>query len=227
MGTPVPFIVTDIDRETGTPVVSRIQALPIVQARFLKSVKAGDIVSGTVTGVIPENKIVFVEVQGYSCMIPPNEWDLNSVSDLREVVMIGSEVEAKVMDIIPIKDIHGEDSDHDFEFRIRLSRRQLQQQARVMKWNDIEQYHRVNDHVLAKVVAKAPGPNSYLIELASSGIVIVGNLQYPLSEQFRYGLPLGLKVQAQIANLDKAKMVGKARIYRIDPSLQSAFTSGF
>lgn len=230
MGTPVPFIVTDIDRETGVVVVSRVQAIPIVQNTFLKNVKEGDIVRGTVTGVRNDSKLVFVEVQGVPCLVPPGEWDLNSITDLREVVMIGGEVELKVTAIEKINKSGDEGADSDFEYRLRLSRKEIQKEYRAQKWDHIEQYHSVADHILAKVVAKTPnGPNTYLIELASTGIVILGNLQYPLSQQFKYGLPLGLRVQAQITSLDKVKRVGRARIYRIDPTLQTAgaFGSGF
>ncbi|CAG7651203.1 S1 RNA-binding domain-containing protein [Paenibacillus allorhizosphaerae] len=229
MGTPVPFLVTDIDRDTGIAIVSRVQAIPIIQQQFLKNVKEGDIVRGTVTGVRNDAKLVFVEVQGVPCMVPPGEWDLNSITDLREVVMIGSEVEVKVTNVDKINK-EGDDADSDFEYRIRLSRKEIQKEYRAQKWDQIEQYHSVGDHALAKVVAKTQnGPNTYLIELQSTGIVILGNLQYPLSQQFKYGLPLGLRIQAQITSLDKVKRVGRARIYRIDPTLQTAgaFGSGF
>jgi ribosomal protein S1 len=223
LGTQVPFIVKEVDRENGLVVVSRIEALPIIQNRFLKNVQIGDVMRGTVTGILHEHNIVFVEMDGYPCMIPPGQWDGVPVSDLREVVAIGSEVDCK---ILSIEKVDESEKNVDVEYRIRVSRRDVLKDEKAMIWDVIENHHAKGDNVLGKIVGKTKAPNQYLIELASSGIVILGNLQAPLSQQFKYDLPQGLKVQAEIISLDKEKRQGKARIFRIDPTLQATVGRG-
>jgi hypothetical protein len=221
IGTRTPFVVKDIERESGVVIVSRVEAIPLVQSRFLKLVREGDVVRGTVTGLKPEFNLVFVEVEGFPCMVGSGEWDLNPISDLREVVAIGTEVECKVTSIKKYEE--GEDKgEWEFDYRIRLSRRALLSDEKGRVWDDIEKHHQRGEFVLAKIVARLAGQNSYLIEITSSGIVVLGNLQNPLSQQYRYGLPQGLQVHAQLTKLDKEKRQGKARIFRIDPTLQSA-----
>jgi ribosomal protein S1 len=224
LGTYVHFIVKEIDADTNSVIVSRVEALPIIQNRFLKNVKPGDIVRGTVTGLLPEHNIVFVELEGYPCMVPPGQWDSVPISDLREVVAIGSEVECKITSIEKAE----EKDNIDVEYRIRVSRREVLNDEKAKIWSEIENHHAKGDTVLGKIVGKTKAPNMYLIELASSGVVILGNLMSPLNQQYKYGLPQGLKVQAEIISLDKEKRQGKSRIFRIDPTLQSAMgRSGF
>jgi ribosomal protein S1 len=224
LGTYVHFIVKEIDAETNSVIVSRVEALPIIQNRFLKNVEVGDVVRGTITGLLHEHNIVFVELDGYPCMIPPGQWDSIPISDLREVVTIGSEVECKITSIEKAE----EKDNIDVEYRIRVSRREVLNDEKAKTWAVIENHHAKGDTVLGKIVGKTKAPNMYLIELASSGVVILGNLQSPLNQQYKYGLPQGLRVQAEIISLDKAKRQGKARIFRIDPTLQSAMgRSGF
>ncbi len=226
LGTEIPFVVKDITAE-GYVIVSRVEAMPLVQNRFVKHAKEGDIVRGSVTGMIPENNIVFVEVQGFPCMVGPGEWDMNPITDLREVVAIGMDVEVKITSIKKIGE-DGEDLDKEWEFdyKIRVSRRAVLREAVNKVWDEIENYHREGDNVLAKIVAQAPGPNSWLVKLAKSGIVIIGNLQRPLNEKYKH-LPQGLQVHVVIRNLDKQKREGKSRIFRIDPTLKSTMENGF
>ena len=220
MGTTVPFIVKEIDPVNNVVIVSRVEAIPIITRKFLSVAKEGDVVRGSVTGVWAEKNIVFAEVHGYPCIIPPGEWDLNLVTDLTEVTGIGDEIEAKIINIEEV----GADEDYDFSHRIRLSRKAVLREARNQVWSNVEQFHSIGENVVAKVVAKAPGVNSWLIEIKSSGIVIIGNLQAPLNQKFKY-LPQGLHVHAQIQDLNKAEQRGKARIFRIQQTIGSS--SGF
>lgn len=220
LGTPVPFLVKDIDLDSGIVVVSRVAAMPLVQKRFLKLVKVGDVVKGTVTGILGDRGIVFVEVQGYPCVIPPGQWE-KGMYDLKETVAIGSEVECRVT-LIEKRPEQDNNTEDDFEYKIRLSRADLIKDENGRKWDEIDRYHSVKDNVLAKIVGKPnQNPSNYLIELASSSLVIYAHLDATLSKQYPYGLPQGLKVQAQIVFLNPEKRHGKARIFRIDPTLQS------
>lgn len=215
MGTPVPFLVKEINTDTGVVEVSRISALPIISKRFLSLVNKGDTVQGVVTGVLNEKSIVYLEVEGVPAMIPPGEWGMQQMTNLREAVPIGTEVEVKITDISDAKD----DPEWEWDVKIRASRRELLKDERDRVWGRIDEIHMKGENVVAKIVAKEKGANSYLIEVISSGIIIMGNLQKPLSDQFRYNLPQGLTVHAQIVSLDKENKRGKARIFRIDPTL--------
>ncbi len=219
LDTPVPFIVKDINIETGIVEVSRVEALPIIAGRFLSKVKEGDIVHGVVSGVINDKNIVYVDINGFPAMVPPGEWAMHQIVNLREMVPIGTEVEVKVTNIVDAKD----DEDWEWDIKLRVSRRALLKEERDLKWQIIDTIHTPDERVVAKIVAKAPGKNSYLIQVVSSGIVIIGNLQKPLSEQYRYSnLPQGLTVQAVIQSLDKENQRGKARIFRLNPTANQA-----
>jgi ribosomal protein S1 len=233
LSTTIPFIIIDTRTINGEEVWigSRIQALPIVQKRFLKFVSEGDTVLGTVTGVLDEKQLVYVEVQGFPCLIPPGEWDLHPVTVLSEVVAVGSQIDIQIMSIENIAEKKAADSkklkpdtdderdaNWEYDFKIRVSRRSLLKDEKARMWDEIEKFHMKGDSVVGKIVHKLPSRSSYLIELAKSGIVIMGNLQDPLNNKYRNGLPQGVEVHAEILSLDQNTKTGRARIFRVDPS---------
>ncbi|SDO15542.1 S1 RNA binding domain-containing protein [Paenibacillus sp. yr247] len=226
--TSVPFIVKNITPD-GHVIVNRIEALPIVSRAFIRNVSEGDIVTGTVTGVTANN-VVFVDIQGVPCLIPPQEWDSSRPINLREFVKVGTELDLQVLTIqeLPKKESEGEsevegvtdNKSWEFGYRVRLSRKAVMSEEISRIWDRIEDHYTVGDSTVAKIVGFAQGMNSYFLELPK-GLVIVGNLQNNLRRQYGGGLPPGLKVHVTIERMNKEQRRGKAKIFKLDPTLQS------
>ncbi len=230
--TPVPFIVKRITPE-GNVIVSRTEALPWVARNFIRNYSVGDLVTGTVSGVT-ENNLVFVDVSGVPCIIPPQEWSQNRPANLREFLRVGTELELKILSIDELKkdsDELKEESEEskentenvttEFGYRVRLSRKAILDDEKEKIWDNIEEYYNPGDTTVAKVTGYAAGQNSFFLELPR-GLVILGNLQSNLRRQYGGSLPLGLKVHINILRMDKATRRGKAKIFKIDPTLQSS-----
>jgi len=99
MHTEVPFVVNTILEDENIVLVSRREAIPKVVQQFHNTVRKGDVVKGIVTGVL-DNNLVFLNVNGFPCLIPQSEWDIRRIRKLKEVLPVGTEVEAQVLDII-------------------------------------------------------------------------------------------------------------------------------
>ncbi|MCM3402998.1 MULTISPECIES: S1 RNA-binding domain-containing protein [Cytobacillus] len=207
VSTTVPFIVKDI--KDGVVSVSRIEALGKVAKQFVDSVKIGDRVKGTVTGV-NDNGLVYVEVQGYPCLIPPEEWDFKRTQNLRELLSLGTVVEANV---ITIDNLEG--SEEKIDYRIRLSRKSVIQEEMNSIWDNIEDHYQVGDFVSFKVTGQASGFNSYYCEL-SNGISLIGNLTTTLRNKHNDYLPPGTLCKGSIKFLDKNKKRGKITIQQVE-----------
>ncbi|WP_150274120.1 S1 RNA-binding domain-containing protein [Paenibacillus tepidiphilus] len=222
--TPVPFLVKRITPE-GNVIVSRTEALPWVARNFIRNYSVGDFVTGTVSGVT-ENNMVFVDVSGVPCIIPPQEWSQNRPMNLREFLRVGTELELKILSIDELKKepVDGEESTEnvttEFGYRVRLSRKAILDEEKEKIWDKIEEYYNPGDTTVAKVTGYASGQNSFFLELPK-GLVILGNLQSNLRRQYGGTLPLGLKVHVNILRMDKATRRGKAKIFKVDPTLQS------
>ncbi|RJG21339.1 S1 RNA-binding domain-containing protein [Paenibacillus thiaminolyticus] len=222
LGTKVPFLVKSITPD-GHVIVSRLEAIPKVVKRFLRTVNEGDTVRGTVTGVL-ENGLVFVEVEGFPCLIPPGEWDYVKIPNLEEMIRIGSQIEAKVINIeeyTPNETDNEKEREVEFGYRIRLSRKSVLNEEVAKIWHEIEEHYAPGDQTEAKIVGFGPGYNTYFLELPKR-VVILGNLRTTLRRQYGQNLPSGLKVHVEIRSMDKEKRKGRATIFRIDPTLQQS-----
>ncbi|MGI2295603.1 hypothetical protein [Paenibacillus sp. GXUN7292] len=217
LNTPVPFLVTDINDNSEIVQVSRIRALPIKLRQFQNKVKVGDIARAIVTGTPANSSVVYVDIDGMPAMIRPGEWGLQPIRNLSEVIRIGAEIDVMITDITPVED----DEDWEFAIKVYCSRRQVLVASLDEKWSRIDEVHTVGENVVAKVVGKLEGRNNYLIQIVSSNIVIFANMQRQLAEEYRFGLPQGMLVHAEILRLNKEDKRGKARIFRIDPSYQT------
>jgi len=213
VSTNVPFIVKDI--KDGVVTVSRVEALKKIVKEFVEKVRVGDRVKGTVTGV-SDTGLVYIEVQGYPCLIPPEEWDVKRVSNLREVLPTGTMVEAKVISI----DKLSEEKDEKIDYRIRLSRKQIIEQKIDEIWENIEEHYRVNDFVSVKITGQASGFNSYYCEL-SNGISLIGNLNNVLRNKHNDYLPPGTLCKGTIKFLDKERKRGKILIQQVEANFAS------
>ncbi|OIJ09454.1 hypothetical protein BKP35_16500 [Anaerobacillus arseniciselenatis] len=207
VSTTVPFIVKDL--KDGVVSVSRIEALKKVSKQFVESVKIGDRIKGTVTGV-SDNGLVYVEVQGYPCLIPPEEWDFKRVQNLRELLSLGTIVEANV---ISIDKLNG--SEEKIDYRIRLSRKSILQEEMDSIWDNIDSHCRVGDFISFKVTGQASGYNSYYCEL-SNGISLIGNLTSNLRNKHNDYLPPGTLCKGTIKFIDKKKKRGKINIQQVE-----------
>lgn len=207
VSTTVPFIVKDI--KDGVVSVSRVEALEKVAKQFVESVKVNDRVKGTVTGV-SDNGLVYVEVQGYPCLIPPEEWDFKRVQNLRELLPLGSVVEANVISIDKL-----DGNDEKIDYRIRLSRKTVVQEEINSIWDNINDHYQVGDFVSFKITGQASGFNSYYCEL-SNGISLIGNLTTNLRNKHNDYLPPGTLCKGTIKFLDKKKKRGKITIQQVE-----------
>jgi ribosomal protein S1 len=207
VSTTVPFIVKEI--KDGIVSVSRIEALEKVAKQFVDSVKIGDRVKGTVTGV-SENGLIYVEVQGFPCLIPPEEWDYKRVQNLREILSLGTVVETNVISIDKL-----ENQNDKINYRIRLSRKAVIQEEMNNVWDSVEEHHRVGDFVSFKVTGQASGFNSYYCELPN-GISLIGNLTTNLRNKHNDYLPPGTLCKGSIKFLDKNKKRGKITIQQVE-----------
>lgn len=207
VSTTVPFIVKEI--KDGIVSVSRIEALGRVAKQFVESVKINDRIRGVVTGV-SDNGLVYVEVQGYPCLIPPEEWDAKRIQNLREIVPHGTIVEANVISIDKL-----EGHEESVEYRIRLSRKAVIQEEMNNIWENIEDHYRVGDFISFKITGQASGYNSYYCEL-SNGISLIGNLTAKLRNKHNDYLPPGTLCKGSIKFLDKKKKRGKVNIGQVE-----------
>jgi ribosomal protein S1 len=225
--TRVPFLVKNITVD-GAVIVSRVDAIPLVAKNFIRTVSEGDLVTGFVTGVM-DNNLVFVDVQGVPCLIPPQEWDSVRTTNLREFVKVGTELDLKVLTIEEMPQKEGTDGEEhaegtkqaEFGYRVRLSRKAVVDEEKAKLWDNIEEHYSRGDTTVARITGFGSGQNSYFLELPK-GIVILGNLQTNLRRQYGGSLPRGLKVHVEIVQMDKEKRRGKARIFKLDPTLQSS-----
>lgn len=227
--TQVPFIVKNITPD-GNVIVSRKEAIPIVSKNFIRTVNVDDIVTGFVTGVT-ENNLVFVDVKGVPCLIPPTEWDSVRTTNLRDFLKIGTELDLKVLTIEEMNPKSEEETDKEvqesskktseFGFRVRLSRKAILNEEMVKMWDRIEDYYSRGDTTVARIIGFGQGHNSYFLELPK-GLIIMGNLQQNLKRQYGGSLPAGLKVHVEIVSMDKESRRGKARIFKLDPTLQAS-----
>jgi len=227
--TSVPFIVKQITSD-GSVIVSRIEAIPIVSRNFIRNHEVGDMVTGSVTGVT-ENNLVFVDVEGVPCIIPPQEWDHVRTQNLREFVRLGTELDLKIISIdeLPKRDEQQESETTEgtskttveFGYRVRLSRKAVLNEGIGKIWDNIEDHYTKGDTTVAKITGFGTGHNSYFLELPK-GIVILGNLQNNLRRQYGGSLPPGLKVHVEIEKMNKESRRGKAKIFKLDPTLQSS-----
>jgi ribosomal protein S1 len=207
VSTTVPFIVKEIkDRVVS---VSRIEALGKVAKQFVEIAKIGDRVKGTVTGV-SDNGLVYVEVQGYPCLIPPEEWDFKRVQNLRELLSLGAVIEANVITIDKL-----EGNEEKIDYRIRLSRKAVVQEEMNSIWHNIEDHYRVGDFISFKVTGQASGFNSYYCEL-TNGISLIGNLTTNLRNKHNDYLPPGTLCKGTIKFIDKNKKRGKINIQQVE-----------
>lgn len=207
VSTTVPFIVKEI--KDGIVSVSRLEALEKVAKQFVDSVKIGDRVKGTVTGV-NDNGLVYVEVQGYACIIPPEEWDFKRVQNLKEMLQLGTVVEANVISIDKL-----EKTEDKVDYRIRLSRKAVVQEEMHNVWENIDEHYRVGDFISFKVTGQATGFNSYYCEL-SKGISLIGNLTTNLRNKYNDYLPAGTLCKGTIKFIDKNKQRGKITIQQVE-----------
>ncbi|RTR28101.1 S1 RNA-binding domain-containing protein [Robertmurraya yapensis] len=207
VSTTIPFIVKEI--KDGIVSVSRIEALEKVAKQFVDSAKIGDKVKGTVTGV-NENGLVFVEVQGYPCIVPPEEWDFKRVQNLRELLQLGTVVEANIISIDKL-----EKPEEKVDYRIRLSRKAVLQDEIDTVWVNIEDHFRVGDYVSFKVTGQAKGFNSYYCEFPK-GVSLIGNLTTNLRNKHNDYLPPGTLCKGTIKFLDKNKKRGKVTIQQVE-----------
>lgn len=207
VSTTVPFIVKEI--KDGVVSVSRIEALIKVSKQFCEAVKIGDRVKGTVTGV-SENGLVYVEVNGYPCLIPPEEWDLKRVQNLRELLSLGTVVEANVISIDKL-----DGNEEKIDYRIRLSRKSILQEKMNNIWENIEDHVRVGDFISFKVTGQASGYNSYYCELSNS-ISLIGNLTTNLRNKHNDYLPPGTMCKGTVKFVDKKKKRGKITIQQVE-----------
>ncbi|MYL35486.1 S1 RNA-binding domain-containing protein [Pontibacillus yanchengensis] len=212
MQTRVPFTVKDItEDENGSVItVSRIEGLKKVAEQFIQSVREGDVVKGTVTGV-DDNGLVFLEVNGYPCIIPPGQWSIERPPNLKETTPIGTVVEAKVLTVDALENKQKTSVSH----RVRLSRRDLQINELEERWKNIDAYYKPNDNVSVKITGQAVGHNSYFCELPN-GISIIGNLTSPLRDKYNDYLPPGVKATGVIKFLDKDNRRGKMIIRKVE-----------
>jgi ribosomal protein S1 len=208
VSTTVPFIVKEI--KDGIVSVSRIEALEKVAKQFVDSVKIGDRVKGTVTGV-NDNGLVYLEVQGFPCLVPPEEWDVKRVQNLRELLPLGTVVEANVISIDKLDNQEGS----KVSYRIRLSRKSVVQQEMNSIWENIEGVYQVGDFISFKITGQASGFNSYYCEL-SNGISLIGNLTTNLRQKHNDYLPPGTLCKGSIKFLDKNKKRGKITIQQVE-----------
>jgi len=250
--TEVPFIVKSIEEELDIVRVSRVEAIPRVAQAFLNRVKEGEVVTGTVTGVL-DNNCVFLDVDGFPCMIPPTQWDLRKINKLRELLPLGTEVHAKVLNIEKYdgsKKTHTEtdgtgksvkssantdemgdeeertNSAEEFGYRVTLSRRAMREVERENFWLEIEKHHNVGDRTAVTVAGIAPGENSYYCELPS-GITLIGNLNATLRKKYSGKLPPGIKCHAEIKRIDKNTKRGKVLIFRVEPNYAALMNHAF
>lgn len=207
VSTTVPFIVKEI--KDGIVSVSRIEALGKVAKQFVDNVKVTDRVKGIVTGV-SDNGLVYVEVQGFPCLIPPEEWDFKRVHNLRELLPLGTVVEANVISI----DKQEGDEDKP-NYRIRLSRKAVIQEEMNNIWDHVEDHYQVGDFISFKVTGQANGFNSYYCELPK-GISLIGNLTTNLRNKHNDYLPPGTLCKGTIKFLDKKKKRGKLTIQQVE-----------
>ncbi len=207
VSTSVPFIVKEI--KDGIVSVSRIEALEKVAKQFVDSVKVGDRVKGTVTGV-NDNGLVYVEVQGYPCIIPPEEWDFKRVQNLKELLPLGMVVEVNVLSIDKL-----DNKDEKIGYRIRLSRKAVAQDEVNNVWENIDDYYRVGDFISFKVTGQASGFNSYYCELPKS-VSLIGNLTTNLRNKHNDYLPPGTVCKGTIKFIDKKKQRGKITIQQVE-----------
>jgi ribosomal protein S1 len=208
VSTTVPFIVKEI--KDGIVSVSRIEALEKVAKQFVDSVKIGDRVKGTVTGV-NDNGLVYIEVQGFPCLVPPEEWDVKRVQNIRELLPLGTVVEANVISIDKLDNQEGS----KVGYRIRLSRKSVVQEEMNSIWENIEDIYQVGDFISFKITGQASGFNSYYCEL-SNGISLIGNLTTNLRQKHNDYLPPGTLCKGSIKFLDKNKKRGKITIQQVE-----------
>ncbi|WP_158630128.1 S1 RNA-binding domain-containing protein [Cohnella sp. AR92] len=229
--TEVPFIVKQVTPD-GHVIVSRLEAIPRVAKTFIRNHSEGDMVTGYVTGVTANN-LVFVDVEGVPCLIPPQEWDHVRTTNLREFLKIGTELDLKILTIdeLPKREEEAEAGEEattgasttaaEFGYRVRLSRKAVLDEEKAKLWENIEDHYTRGDTTVAKITGFGSGQNSYFLELPK-GIVILGNLQSNLRRQYGGSLPQGLKVHVEIVSMDKQNRRGRARIFKLDPTLQSS-----
>ncbi|MFD2216569.1 hypothetical protein [Metabacillus endolithicus] len=206
--TRVPFIVMEVTDEVVS--VSRIAALRRVAQEFTESVKIGDRVQGTVTGVSDKN-VVYLEVQGYPCIIPPEEWDIRRSTNLRETVPVGTVLEVEILTISRLEN----EGEQNLPYRIRLSRKALIKNEKEAIWESIEDHYKVGDYIGFKITGQAPGYNSYYCETAS-GINLIGNLNRRLRDRYNDYLPPGVQAKGEIRFLDKKGKRGKILINQVE-----------
>jgi hypothetical protein len=217
--TRVPFVVTEVADEFVS--VSRVAALKRVAQEFVDHVKIGDRVQGTVTGVSEKN-VVYLEVQGYPCIIPPDEWDVKRVSNLSELVFIGTVLEAEVLTITPMEEEVG----RSVPFRIRLSRKALLKNEAEAIWDNIENHYKPGDAVGFKITGQAAGYNSYYCELAN-GIILIGNLTSALRTRYNDYLPPGIQAKGTIRFIDKSNKRGKILINQVEANFANLLNKRF
>ncbi len=251
--TRVPFLVTSINEAESIVLVSRVEAIPRIVNRFLDNVRVNDIVRGVVTGVLDSN-LVFVDVDGFPCIIPAAEWDVRKIRNLRDMLPIGTEIEAKVLEIRkedsknPLKeageeseivseaaetsereDVAGDNkvsSTQEFGYRVILSRRLVVVDSKERFWEDINEHHSIGDKVAVTITGKAPGSNSYYCELPT-GITLIGNLASSLRNRYYSGLPTGVGATAEITRLEKETKRGRVLIFKLEANHQAMMNNAF
>ncbi|MEF2246416.1 S1 RNA-binding domain-containing protein [Paenibacillus sp. IITD108] len=242
--TKVPFIVTSLNEDYV--LVSRLQAIPKVVNQFLANTRQGDHVRGVVTGVLDTN-VVFLDVDGFPCIIPAAEWDVRKIRNLKDILPIGAEVEAKVLEIRKEENLGTElreentdemaadeqelaetksSSSREFGYRVILSRKDVIVEGKERFWDDIEEHHNIGDKVAVTITGKAPGNNSYYCELPT-GITLIGNLASNLRNKYYSGLPSGVVATAEITRLDKETKRGRVLIFKLEANHAAMMSNAF
>ena len=105
VGMPVEFLVMRVVENEGVAFGSRIHALSQISTLNYRSKQTfftkGAVVQGTITGVTRAG--VWFNAAGAESYIPMNELSWNRISDCTDEYTVGQTLQAKIMDITPVK----------------------------------------------------------------------------------------------------------------------------
>lgn len=174
--------IINLDKENGKLILSERAAYERERSDALSTLKVGDTVSGTVSGIVKFG--IFVAFEGLEGLVHISEIAWGHVSDAHDFARLGDKVQVKIIGI---------DGD-----KISLSIKQLTKDP----WEEIEKKYKVGSHLKTKISRLAQFGAFVQLEDDITGLIhnseIPGNPEDPAK-----ALEVGQPVDARVIEINK------------------------
>ncbi|MDD3646249.1 MAG: S1 RNA-binding domain-containing protein [Candidatus Gracilibacteria bacterium] len=181
--------VINVDEDGKKIIFSEKAAIEGKRGEALKDLKEGDVVEGTVSGILSYG--LFVTFDGLEGLVHVSEIDWGHVTDPSKFAKVGMKVKVKVI---------GLDSD-----KISLSIKRLKENP----WDVLASKYKLNDTIKAPISRISQFGAFMELEGGIQGLIHLSEISHGVVKDIRDHVKVGEEVEAKIINFDpKKKRIG-------------------